>query len=87
GGVRTPGSEVRLGGQNTSVVAGTIYAPKSEVILNGGANGTGCGAGPNEACLSVQVIAWRFDITGGGYLEMPYDPGQLYQVQNKGLVH
>lgn len=86
GRVLQPGQEVRLGGQNSSVVAGTIYAPESEVILNGGSNGTGC-SGPNLACLSVQVIAWRFDITGGGTLEMPYDPGQIYQVQNKGLVH
>jgi hypothetical protein len=85
--VLQPGQEVRLGGQNTSVVAGTIYAPKSNVILNGGSNSTGCGAGPNQACLSVQVIAWQFDITGGGVLEMPYDPSQIYQVQNKGLVH
>lgn len=84
--VEFPGAEVRLGGQNSSVVAGTIYAPVSNVILNGGSNGTGCG-GARPACLSVQIISWRFDITGGGYLKMPYDPSQLYQFTYKGLVH
>jgi len=84
--VQFPGSEVRLGGQNSSIVAGTIYAPRSLVTLNGGANGTGCG-GANQACLSVQIIAWRFEITGGGYLKLPYDPSQLYQFAFKGLVH
>jgi hypothetical protein len=85
--VLQPGQEVRLGGQNSSVVSGTIYAPKSNVTLDGGSNGTGCQAGPNMACLSVQIIAWSFDVVGGGVLEMPYDPAGLYQLVQKGLVH
>jgi hypothetical protein len=85
--VYAPGSEVRLGGQNSSVVSGTIYAPRSNVTLDGGSNGTGCSLGPNQACLSVQIIAWTFDIVGGGVLEMPYDPAGLYKLDQKGLVH
>lgn len=79
-----PDAEVRLGGQNSSVVAGTIYAPRAGVILNGGSNGTGC-TGTNQACLAVQIIAWHFDITGGGYIQMPYDPAGLYQIPHRGL--
>jgi len=80
-----PDEEIRLGGQNSSIVSGTIYAPKAEVILNGGAHGTGCG-GANPACLSVQIIAWHFTITGGGYIRMPYDPAGLWQFPHRGLV-
>ena len=87
GDVESPGAEVRLGGQNTSVVSGTIYAPASNVILDGGSAGTGCNPGPNMSCLSVQIIAWRFDVVGGGTLDMPYDPAGLYQLDQKGLVH
>ncbi|MGH2444439.1 MAG: pilus assembly protein TadG-related protein [Candidatus Limnocylindria bacterium] len=82
-----PDAEVRLGGQNSSVVSGTIYAPKADVILNGGAGGTGCDPlTPNPACLAVQIIAWHFEITGGGYLQMPYDPAGLWQFPHRGLV-
>jgi hypothetical protein len=87
GNVRYPGAEVRLGGQNSTVVSGTIYAPKSPVTLDGGSSGTGCDGGIHQACLSVQVIAWSFDVTGGGVLEMPYDPAGLYRLKQKGLVH
>lgn len=78
--------EVSLGGQNSSVVAGTIYAPEELVDLNGGSSGDGCGGTP-PACLSVQIISWQFNITGGGTLHMPYDPGGLYQFKQRGLVH
>jgi len=87
GNVEFPGEEVRLGGQNSSVVSGTIYAPLSPVTLDGGSNGTGCDGGPSQSCLSVQIIAYRFDVVGGGTLEMPYDPAGLYQLEQKGLVH
>jgi len=79
-------NEVSLGGQNSSVVAGTIYAPEELVDLNGGSAGDGCGGTP-PACLAVQIIAWQFNITGGGTLHMPYDPGGLYQLGLRGLVH
>jgi hypothetical protein len=85
--VLQPGQEVRLGGQNSSIVSGTIYAPRSNVTLDGGSAGTGCQLGPNMACLSVQIISWTFDIVGGGVLEMPYDPAGLYELSQKGLVH
>lgn len=79
-------NEVSLGGQNSSVIAGTIYAPEELVDLNGGSSGDGCFGSP-PACLSVQIISWQFNITGGGMLHMPYDPGELYQIEQKGLVH
>lgn len=79
-------NEVGLGGQNSSVVSGTIYAPDELVDLNGGSSGDGCGGTP-PSCLAVQIISWQFNITGGGTLHMPYDPGGLYQFMHRGLVH
>lgn len=79
-------NEVGLGGQNSSIVAGTIYAPEELVDLSGGSAGDGCGGTP-PACLAVQIISWQFNITGGGVLHMPYDPGGLYQLKQRGLVH
>lgn len=74
-----PDSVVKLGGGTNLEIAGTIYAPKAEVQMNGGSDGNGV--------ASVQIIAWRWDISGGATLYMPYDPGGLWHPQSRGLVH
>jgi hypothetical protein len=74
-----PSCNVSLGGQTNLDIAGTIYAPTALVTLSGGA-----GVGGTAA---VQIISWQWDITGGAILDMPYDPSQLYKLEQKGLVH
>jgi hypothetical protein len=86
GTVRTPADDVSLGGQSSTILSGTIYAPKAEVTVSGGSATTGCGTGPTSGCLSIQVIAYRFKVTGGGVVDMPYDPAELYQLDQRGLV-
>jgi hypothetical protein len=86
GTVRTPATAVDLGGQSSTILAGTIYAPKAEVHVSGGSATTGCTSGPSAGCLSIQIIANRWTITGGGLVEMPYDPAELYQLDQRGLV-
>ncbi|MGH2455528.1 MAG: pilus assembly protein TadG-related protein [Candidatus Limnocylindria bacterium] len=89
GSVATPGSEVRLGGQSSTILAGTIYAPLSHVEIDGGNNTTGCSADPNDptaGCLAIQIISYTWKITGGGLLQMPYDPAGLYQFPARGLI-
>lgn len=76
---------VKLGGQASTVLAGTIYAPKAEVQIAGGTSTTGC-TGTSLGCLSIQIISWRWKITGGGLVEMPYDPAEIYQFPARGLV-
>ena len=83
--LKTP-QDVTLGGQSSTILAGTIYAPKSQVNINGGSATTGCG-GTSAGCLSIQIISWRWTITGGGTLDMPYDPAEIYQINLRGLVH
>jgi hypothetical protein len=79
--------DVTLGGQSSTILAGTIYAPASQVNINGGSATTGCTTGPTSGCLSIQIISWRWTITGGGVIDMPYDPAEIYQVNLRGLVH
>lgn len=79
--------DVTLGGQSSTVLAGTIYAPRSQVNINGGSATTGCGGGSSASCLSIQIIAWRWTITGDATLDMPYDPAEIYQINLRGLVH
>ncbi len=86
GSVNSPGKPVSLGGQSSTVLAGTIYAPKSEVDITGGSSTTGC-SGSTSGCLSIQIISWTWKIAGGGLVEMPYDPAELYQLDQRGLVH
>jgi hypothetical protein len=86
GTVRTPGSAVSLGGQTSTVLAGTIYAPASQVDVSGGSATTGCVSGPTSGCLAIQIISLRWKVTGGGLVEMPYDPSELYQLDLRGLV-
>lgn len=79
---------VKLGGQASSILAGTIYAPAAEVQIAGGNNTTGC-TGPvaTRSCLSIQIISWRWKITGNASVDMPYDPNEMYKPDNRGLVH
>ncbi len=86
----TPGGgcNVTVGGQTNLSIAGTIYAPKVQVTLNGGSSTSGCTVGSSTPnCAVVQIISWWWQITGGSQLIMPYDPNQLYQLSQRGLVH
>ena len=87
GSASNSGAMVKLGGQATSVLAGTIYAPAAEVQISGGSGTTGCSGLSTQSCLAVQIISWRWKITGTSLVEMPYDPAELYQLDHRGLVH
>jgi hypothetical protein len=83
-----PAAPVSLGGQATTKLAGTIYAPKASVEIAGGSDTTGCTDDQSTvSCLSIQIIAWQWKITGNATVEMPYDPRELYQLDQRGLVH
>jgi hypothetical protein len=83
-----PSAPVSLGGQATTILAGTIYAPLASVEIAGGSNTTGCTDDASTvSCLSIQVIAWQWKITGNATVEMPYDPKELYNLDQRGLVH
>jgi hypothetical protein len=75
-----PAARISLGGQTTLDIAGTIYNPEGLVTLEGG---SGVGSANTAA---IQVIAWQWDVGGNSTLDMPYDPDQLYQIPQKGLV-
>jgi hypothetical protein len=77
---------VKLGGQASTIMSGTIYAPLAEVDINGGQNTTGCVGSP-QSCLSIQIISYRWKIDGNALVDMPYDPSELYQLDLRGLVH
>ena len=79
-------SDVTINGQSDLILSGTIYAPRSKVTINGGNGTTGCSGTP-QYCLAIQLIVRQFTINGGGQVEMPYDPAQLYQLEQRGLVH
>ena len=86
GSASNPDAPVTLGGQSSTVLAGTIYAPMANVTINGGSSTTGCTAGPSEGCLAIQIISYTWKIDGGGLVEMPYDPAELYQFPSRGLI-
>lgn len=71
--------QVNVGGSGSITLAGTIYAPNQQVVLDGGSATGGVAA--------IQIISWQWKITGGSTLTMPYDPTKLYHLDNKGLVH
>lgn len=77
---------IKLGGQASTILAGTIYAPKADVQISGGTSTTGCSGGLTAGCLAIQIISYTWSITGGGLVEMPYDPSELYQLDQRGLV-
>jgi hypothetical protein len=82
---RTPG-DVSITGQADIVMSGTIYAPESNVSISGGSGSTGCNGNP-EICLAIQIISQSWDISGGGVIDVPFDPDELYKLEQQGLVH
>lgn len=84
--VKTPG-DVTITGGSDLILSGTIYAPESHVKISGGNGSTGCnGTGP-DACLSIQIVSQSWDIVGTALVDMPYDPDELFQLVQRGLVH
>jgi putative Flp pilus-assembly TadE/G-like protein len=83
--VGTP-QDVSISGQSDLILSGTIYAPKSKVTITGGNSTGGCTTNP-EFCLAIQIIARQWVISGGAVIDMPYDPSQLYHLEQQGLVH
>jgi len=86
GSASNPTKPISLGGQAKLHLSGTIYAPLAAVTITGGSDTTGC-ASSTGICLSLQIISYTWKVAGGGTLEMPYDPAELYQVDKRGLVH
>lgn len=83
-----PDAAVKLGGQSTTVLSGTVYAPKAPVEVNGGQDTTGCsGDSLTESCLAIQIISWTWKIVGNALVEMPYNPDEIYQPDYRGLVY
>ena len=81
-----PSATIKLGGQASSTLSGTIYAPKADVQINGGTGTTGCDGSATASCLSIQIISWTWKIDGNALVEMPYDPSELYQIYLRGLI-
>jgi hypothetical protein len=86
GSAHNPDAAVKLGGQASTILSGTIYAPKADVLINGGTSTTGCSTGPSASCLAIQIISYTWKIDGNALVEMPYDPSELYQLDQRGLV-
>lgn len=76
---RLPTAGIKLVGGGDMDIAGTIYAPKAHVMLEGN--------GASTARLAVQIISWTWDVGGNADLYMPYDPNELYHITQRGLVH
>lgn len=81
-----PDAAIKLGGTATSILSGTIYAPHADVQINGGTGTSGCSGTTTASCLSVQIISWTWKIDGNALVEMPYDPSELFQLKQRGLV-
>ena len=77
-------------------IAGTIYAPTANVKIVGhsttNTNGELCPGVdgtqplPGKTIAAVQIVAWTVDLGGTGDVCMPYDPSQLWKLNQQGLV-
>ena len=66
-------------GTQALAIGGTIYAANQLVVLNG--SGT-----VNGDIAAIQIVSYRWKIVGNSEILMPYDPRQLYQLPQRGLV-
>ena len=77
-------------------LSGTIYAPTANVSITGNSttntNGDLCPGVdgtqplPGKTIAAIQLIAWQFDVGGTGDVCMPYNPAQLWKLNQQGLV-
>jgi hypothetical protein len=88
--------DLSIAGGTQLYLAGTIYAPAANVSITGNSvtntNGDECPGVdgttplPGQAIAAIQVISWTLDLGGTGDLCMPYDPSQLWKLNQQGLV-
>jgi hypothetical protein len=87
-GAGTANADINIAGSGSLYLEGTVYSAKGNVKITGNSLTNGCV--PNLAgetnCAAIQIIAYTFDVGGGGILRMPYDPRQFYDLRLKGLV-
>jgi hypothetical protein len=74
-----PTAQIKIVGQGSLDIAGTIYSPKGHVMIEGN--------GASGGVAAIQIISWTWDIGGNGDLYMPYDPTELFHITQQGLVH
>lgn len=89
--------DLTLDGGTQLYLAGTIFAPTANVKIVGhsttNTNGDQCpgvdGTQPiaGKTIAAVQIISWSLDLGGTGDVCMPYDPTQLWKLNQQGLVH
>jgi hypothetical protein len=89
--------DLTIDGGTQLYLAGTIYAPTANVKIVGhsttNTNGQLCPGVdgtqplPGKTIAAVQIISWTIDIGGTGDVCMPYDPSQLWKLNQQGLVH
>jgi Putative Flp pilus-assembly TadE/G-like len=92
----THSGAVTIEGGTQLYISGTIYAPTANVTIIGNSttntNGDQCPGVdgtiplPGKTIAAVQLIAWSVDIGGTGDVCMPYDPNQLWKLNQQGLV-
>lgn len=72
--------DVSLGGGTAALsIGGTVYAANQLVDLAGSGDVSGDVA-------AIQIISYRWKITGNSQIQMPYDPRDFYQLVQRGLV-
>ena len=72
--------DIQLGsGTEALAIGGTIYAANQLVTLNGSGSVSG-------DIAAIQIISYRWKIVGNSEILMPYDPRDLYQLPQRGLV-
>jgi hypothetical protein len=78
--------DVTITGGSDLILSGTIYAPESHVKISGANGSSGCTSFP-QACLAIQIVSESWDINGNATVDMPYDPDELFILDQRGLVH
>lgn len=63
-------SSISVNGGSANIFEGTIYAPTSEVTLNGGSTTT---------TINTQIVASFIKVNGGALLEMNLEGAEMYQ--------
>lgn len=66
---RDMGAEIKVSGGGTTMIRGTIYGANSRVIMEGSGN---------NKTLNAQLIAWRYYVSGNGYITVDYDAGVVF---------
>jgi hypothetical protein len=73
---------IHLSGGGSVSISGTVYAPQAKILMSG----TSGGSGGSSINLTLQFVAWDFELSGNSAFRFYYSDADFARPKDYGLV-